>query len=139
MENDMVRCVEGRFERDRIPVVNSVFDIPVRLKELNRAFFVMFNIKTQKYEVHCADQPFETLACTLPYDELDARAIEYVREHSVERLEKVIREIDEYNEKMVQKEEAALIDKANYKMREAFNYLKNNSRTDSIPKEVIEE
>ena len=135
----MVRCVEGRFERDRIPVVNHALDIPVRLEELNRAFFVMFNVRTQKYEVHCADQPFETLACTLPYDELDARAIEYVREHSVERLETIIREIDEHNERLVQKEQEAVIDKANYKMREAFNYLKNNSRTDSIPKEVIEE
>ena len=137
MENDMVRCVEGRFERDRIPVVNSVFDIPVRLKELNRAFFVMFNTRTQKYEIHCADQPFETLACVLPYDELDARAISYVREHSSARLEQIAKEIDEYNERLAAKAEAEALDKANYKMREAFNYLKNNSHTDSIPKEVI--
>ena len=135
----MIRCVEGRYDRNHIPVTSHVMDIPVRLKELNRAFFVMFNTRTQKYEIHCADQPFETLACSLPFEELDARAITYAREHSVERLEKIAREIEEYNERLVAKAEADMMDKANHKMKEAFNYLKNNSKTDSIPKEVIQE
>jgi hypothetical protein len=135
----MIRCVEGRFDRDHVPVTSHALDIPIRLKELNGAFFVMFNVRTQRYEVHCATQPFDTLACTLPFDQLDARAIEYVREHSVERLETIAREIEEHNEKLVKRAEEEAIDKANYKMREAFNYLKNNSKTDSIPKEVIEE
>jgi len=135
----MIRCVEGRYDRNHIPVTSHVMDIPVRLKELNRAFFVMFNTRTQKYEIHCADQPFETLACSLPFEELDARAITYAREYSVERLEKIAREIEEYNERLVAKAEADMMDKANYKMKEAFNYLKNNSKTDSIPKEVIQE
>lgn len=135
----MNRCVEGRFDKDHVPVTSHAMDIPIRLKELNGAFFVMFNVRTQKYEIHCADQPFETLACVLPFDQLDARSIEYVREHSAGRLETIAREIDEYNEKLVKRAEEAALDKANYKMREAFNYLKNNSKTDSIPKEVIEE
>lgn len=135
----MMRCYEGQCCKDRIPVISHVTDIPVRLKQLNRAFFVMFNTKKQKYEIHCADQPFDTLACVLPYDELDARAITYVREHSSERLEKIAREIEEHNERLVAKAEAEMLDKANYKMREAFNYLKNNSRTDTIPREVIYE
>ena len=135
----MIRCAEGKYSKDRIPVISHVTDIPVRLKELNRAFFVMFNVKTQRYEVHSSDQPFATLACTLPFDELDARAILYVREHSAERLEIIAKEIDEYNDRLVAKREAETIDKANYKMREAFNYLKNNSKTDSIPQEVIDE
>lgn len=135
----MIHCTEGQYSEDRIPVISHVTDIPVRLKELNRAFFVMFNTKKQKYEIHCSDQPFSTLACVLPYDELDARAISYVREHSNERLEKIVREIEDYNERLAAKAEAEMIDKANYKMREVFNYLKNNSKTDSIPQEVIYE
>jgi len=135
----MTRCTEGQYSRNLIPIVSHVTDIPVRLKELNRAFFVMFNTKSQKYEIHCSDQPFSTLACVLPYDELDARAITYAREHSSERLEQIAREIEEHNERLVAKAEAEMIDKANYKMREAFNYLKNNSKTDSIPQEVINE
>lgn len=132
-------CTEGRPCEDRIPVLTHIYDIPVRLKEVNGDFFVMFNTRSQKYEVHCKSQPFDTLACVLPFDELDARAITYVREFARERTEDIAREIDQYNDELDRKEKAALIDKANYKCREAFNYLKNNSKTDAIPQEVIAE
>ena len=134
-----MRCTEGRYSKDRIPVLINIYDIPVRLKQVNRDFFVMFNTRIQKYEVHCSSQPFDTLACVLPFDELDARALEYVRQYSRERTERLAEEIERYNEELDRKEQAALIDKASYKCREAFNYLKNNSHTDAIPLEVIAE
>ena len=134
-----MKCAEGRPCKDRLPVLNNVYDIPVRLKEVNRDFFVMFNTRNQRYEVHCASQPFDTLACVLPFDELDARTIQYVREFSRERTEHLAEEIERYNDELDRKEQAAVIDKANYKCREAFEYLKNNSKTDSIPQEVINE
>ena len=132
-------CHEGIATKNRIPVLSNVYDIPVRLKTLNRDFFVMFNRRKQKFEIHCASQVGDTLACVLPFDELDARAIAYAREHSAERLEQIAREVDAYNERMLAASEREMLDKANYKMRETFNYLKNNSRTDSVPKEVIAE
>lgn len=134
-----MRCTEGRYAKDRIPVLTNIYDIPVRLKEVNRDFFVMFNTRIQKFEIHCASQPFDTLACVLPFEELDARALQYVREFSRERTQHLAEEIERYNEELDRKEEAAMIDKASYKCREAFNYLKNNRKTDEIPKEVIAE
>lgn len=134
-----MRFIEGRFYKDRIPVTSHAMDIPVRLKEVNRDFFVMFNTRHQKYEIHCASQPESTLACVLPFDDLDYRAIQYVREFARERTENLAREIEEYNEKMIRKQQEEMIDKAGYKCREAFNYLRNNSKTDSIPLEVIAE
>lgn len=135
----MIRCVEGRNDQNRIAVLSNATDIPARLKEVNRDFFVMLNKNSQRFEVHCASQPFDTLACTLPFDELDGRALVYVREYASERFERVAAEVDAYNEQLVAREERYVIDRANYKMREAFNYLKNNSKTDVIPKEVIDE
>lgn len=134
-----MRFIEGRFYKDRIPVISHAMDIPVRLKEVNRDFFCMFNIRTQKYEIHCASQPESTLSCVLPFDELDYRAIQYVREFSRERMQNIAKEIEEYNEHLDRKRESELLDKAGYKTREAFNYLRNNSKTDSIPQEVIDE
>ena len=132
-------CTEGRPCKDRLPVLSNVYDIPVRLKEVNRDFFVMFNTRKQVFEIHCASQPYDTYACTLPFDELDARALRYVREFSRERTQNLAKEIEEYNAKLDAKEKAAMLDKASYKCREAFNYLKNNSKTDAIPQEVIDE
>ena len=134
-----MRFIEGRFYENRIPVISHAMDIPVRLKEVNRDFFVMFNTRIQKYEIHCASQPESTLACVLPFDELDERAIKYAREHSRERTENLAREIEEYNERLERKQQAEMLDKAGYKCKEAFDYLRNNSKTDSIPQEVIDE
>lgn len=135
----MIRCVEGRNDRNHIAVLSNATDIPVRLKEVNRDFFVMLNRNTQRYEIHCAKQICGTLACVLPFDALDERALVYVREHAAERTENIAAEVDSYNEHLVQQKERDIIDKANYKMREAFNYLKNNRKTDSVPQEVIDE
>jgi hypothetical protein len=132
-------CIEGRYSKDRIPVLSNVYDIPVRLKEVNGDFFIMFNTRNQKFEVHDKSQPFTTLACVLPFDELDQRSIAYVRERYHVDVQDLAAEIERYNDDLDRRQQAELIDKANYKCREAFNYLKNNSHTDSIPQEVIDE
>ena len=134
-----MRCTEGVACKDRIPVLTHAMDIPARLKEVNRDFFVMFNTRKQIFEIHCASQIGDTLACTLPYPELDARTIQYVREFSRERTEHLAEEIERYNAELDRKEQAAMLDKAAYKTKEAFRYLQNNSKTDDIPQEVINE
>lgn len=132
-------CTEGQYSKDRIPVLSNAMDIPVRLKEVNRDFFVMFNTRTQKYEIHCASQLGGTMACSLPFDELDARAILYAREFSAARTQQIAEEIERYNEKLEKSQYAAMLDKANYQCRDVFNYLKNNSKTDEVPVEVLRE
>jgi len=132
-------CTEGMACKDHIPVLTHTMDIPVRLKEVNRDFFIMLNTKSQKFEIHCKSQPYDTLACVLPFDTLDERTIEYARKYSSARTEIITREIDEFNERLNKKKQQETIDKANYKMKEAYNYLKNNRTTDHIPEEVIAE
>lgn len=132
-------CTEGRPTKGRVPVLTHALDIPARLKEISRDFFVMFNTVTQKYEVHDASQPYSTLACILPFDELDYRSIQYVREFFHKNVTDMAKEIEEYNTRLDAKQQADLIDKANYKAKEALTYLNNTTKTDSIPKEVIAE
>ena len=135
----MARCVEGEASFGRIPVLDNVYDIPARLKSLSRSFFVMLNTRTQKFEIHSSNVPYNTFECALPFDELDARAIEYARRYSAVRLEETAREVELHNERLEKRRYNEMIDKANYKAREVFNYLKNNSKTDDVPMEVIDE
>lgn len=135
----MVRCIEGKASRNRIPVLDNVYDIPARLKSLSRSFFVMFNTLTQKFEIHSSDDPCDTFECALPFDELDARAIEYARKYSAARLEETAREVELHNERLEKSRYKEMLDKANYKTKEVFNYLKNNSKTDAVPMEVVNE
>ena len=101
-----MRSYEGVAEKFRRPVLSNALDIPSRLKELDQAYFVMFNILTQKYEIHCAWQIGSTLACELPFDALDGRAIEYAKAFSRENTQHIADEIEDYNRRLEMKREA---------------------------------
>lgn len=81
-----------------IHVETNVYDIPERLREIDKGYFVMFNPKSQQYEVHHREQITGTLCLNLPYSELDTRAIEFVQKTRIENIKKVIAEMERNNE-----------------------------------------
>ena len=134
----MVICREGEYAQHRVPVVSHVTDIPARLKQLAPGYFVMLNTKTQRFEIHDGRQPGGTLACVLPFEGLDGRALEYARRYHVSRLEETARAVDAFNERLEREAQARLLEEAGAKTREAVKYLKGREDTDTIPKELIE-
>jgi len=134
-------CAEGHYYSGRIPIMSHTLDIPRRMKEIDPRYFIMLNTRTQKYEVHVAGQRGTTLGCELPFDQLDARALEYVRRYSVERTDQTIREMDRHNERLEQTKLDLTIDRANYKMADAIRYADHHPSKDgeAIPKELIAE
>jgi hypothetical protein len=67
-----------------VPIISHVFDMPRRIKEYDSSFFVVFNKNRQKYEVHSLDYPMDdTLSCTVPYDELDERALHHIYDNDI--------------------------------------------------------
>ena len=135
----LIRCREGEYAKDRIPVVGSVYGIPERLKEFRESLFVMFNKRTQRYEVHDSTQLDCTLACELPFDELDARAVLYVRERRRERTEVLVAEIERHNEMLEEKGYQERMDKAGYKMKNAIKWLDSHESADKLPEEMLNE
>ncbi len=133
-----VICREGEYARDRIPVTSNATDIPARLKALRGSWFVMLNTRTQRFEIHDSAQPGGTLACALPFDALDARAVAYAQRYRAERLRETAREVDAFNERLEREAARSYLDRAADKTREALNYLRNKTDTDTIPKELIE-
>ena len=132
-----VYCREGEFAEGRIPVTSHVTDIPARLKAINPRWFVMLNARTQRFEIHDAAQPDGTLACALPFDALDARAIEYARRYHVSRLAETAREIDAFNENLEREAQQRYMAQAAERTREALHYLRRRPDADAIPKELI--
>ena len=133
-----VICREGEFAEGRIPVTSHATDIPARLKEIRPEYFIMLNTRTQRFEIHDAGQRDGTLACVLPFDALDARALEYARRYHVSRLAETAREIDDFNERLEREAQKRHLDRAADRTREALNYLKDRTDTDIIPKELIQ-
>ena len=70
---------EGVPSKSRSPVLHNVFDIPERLKEIDPRFFVMFNHRTRKFEILTTCKSIIRWQSYSPFEELDARTIDYVR------------------------------------------------------------
>lgn len=65
------------------PIFQSVYGIPERLKEYDPNFFLVFNTRTQKYEIHSLENPFSTFCLTLPYDQLDVRSLRHLWKNDI--------------------------------------------------------
>lgn len=136
-------CQEGHYSEDRVPVVRDVFDIADRIKEVDPRYFIMFNTREQKFEIHVNGQPDTTFGCLLPFDELDARTLEYARKYSAARLQATIAEMERRNELLEKANEKAVFDRAEPRMIEAIKYADHHPFFDQsgggIPKELVNE
>lgn len=135
MNGDWMR--EGEYGRDRIPVVSHAMDIPRRLKELDEGYFVMLNVKTQRFEVWHRGYGEGILECVLPYEALDERAIRHVREHRVERMEALIREMEAHNARLEEETKMRWLEEAGERTKEAFRYLQRKTDREEIPEELM--
>lgn len=72
-----------------IPLFDHTFNIPQRLYEYDTNLFVCFNRHTQRYEIHSLEQE-DSYCTTLPYKDLDARALRWVWKNDIRMHGKAI-------------------------------------------------
>jgi len=76
------------------------FFIAERLKEIDKNYFLVFNSKSKKFEVHHKGQHENTFCLSLPFAELDNRTLDLVQKTRVENINKLIEEIEKENQKL---------------------------------------
>ena len=84
-------------------ITNDLFDIANRLRGVKDSYVVYYNTEKQRYEVH--DGVRGCLEFVVPYDELDARTVEYARYSRVENAQRIFAEMEKHNER-IEKEQA---------------------------------
>lgn len=131
-----IRCEEGVSTRERIAVTSDALDITKRIKEIDPDYFIMLNRQTDRFEVHVRGQEM-TLGCELPFDTLDARTLEYVREHKAARIGEILREMERED---ARREAAgrAEMEEIHERAAEGMRYLANKRTTDELPDELTE-
>ena len=77
----------------------DLYDIASRIKQIDDGYFIFYSYKRKKYEIHNSHQRGNTLALVLPFDKLDARALDLVRRTSRERASEYLKEIEKENER----------------------------------------
>ncbi len=81
-------------------VTNDLYSIADRIKEIDDGYFIYYSYKNRRYEVHNKNQRGRTLSLVLPYKRLDERSVRLVRETRSERMESLIRQMEEENERI---------------------------------------
>lgn len=87
---------EGEYFLELSPEFRDVFYIAERIKQIDTAYYIMFNRNSRRYEVH-AGKGKNTLQLNLPFDILDSRALNYVRQTAVSRINEYLAELDKAN------------------------------------------
>ena len=77
-------------------IFSEPFDVCDRLKSIDDGYFVVFNVKRDRYEVHNNRQT-DTFCFVVPYDKLDSRTVDYCLKTRVQNVDKLIKEMDEQN------------------------------------------
>lgn len=121
----------------KIPVKSNVFKIPERLKEIDKSYFVMYDTIIDKFEIHSTENKDGSTYClTLPYEELDSRAIDYVRKTRVENAKKLWEEMKRNNEMLEIEKAKKFKDYINVTAKEIHKYVAPKGSTDRLPEDA---
>ena len=108
-----------------IKIFEDVFDITKRLKEIDSTYFVVFNTKKQKFEIHSSNQK-NSYCFTVPNNTLDSRAVSLALKTRRENFDKIIKEIDEENKNLEKENKRQIDDLCEFKAKEIFSYAKSH-------------
>ena len=92
-------------------ITDDLFDIALRLRSVKDSYVVYYNTKKQHYEVRDSARG-NCLEFVVPYDELDARTVEYARYSRVENAERIFAEVEEHNRRLEKEQAAKVVERA---------------------------
>lgn len=101
---------------DKVVIKNDVFNVAKRIKQINAGYILVYNNISEKFEV--CYKSINNVQVILPYKNLDSRSVQHIQKTRIENRDKLIKEIDEYNEKLQQqnnnKIKQEILDKVKY-------------------------
>lgn len=103
----------------KIKINSDPFNITERIKQIDKNYFIVYNNLSKKYEIHSSTQK-PTFCLTIPFSQLDCRAIEVLLKS--QNVDKVFAEIEEHNKKLEISNQNKILDKSKYQLAEIYNY-----------------
>ena len=115
----------------KIVIDTNVFFIPERLREIDRDYYVVRDLNRKVFEIHNSAQPHNSYCLTVPYNELDCRALELVLKTRVQNVEKIIAEMDADNAKLVKNSEK-VFEEAGSMAKDILNYANRHTLVETV-------
>ena len=101
-------------------IEKDLFNISGRLKAIDINYFILFNYKMKRFEVHNRGNRGSSYCLSLPFDRLDSRAVDYVNKTRSENAERIFLEIEMDNEKLIKNYHYQLKKQAQDKIEQVF-------------------
>lgn len=83
-----------------ILVEHDLYGIAERITAIESGYFIIYDSRSGKYEVHSADNKRSTYCFTVPYDQLDARTLDYCRETLIANTDQLLKRMEANNRKI---------------------------------------
>jgi hypothetical protein len=130
-------ATRGHYTENLIPVETNVFHIPERLREIDPGYFVMLNRNSGRFELHHdGNGEQNSFQCTIPFNDLDERAVRHVRRTHIRFLKELLAEMDAENEKAMEVD-PNLTDPLKQKSKDLYRYWMNHeSKAATVPKDA---
>ena len=106
-------------------ILNDVFFISDRIKEIDENYKIYFNSEKNKFEIHNIGQIGDSYCLTVPFQYLDFRTVDLVKKTLSINGEKLLEEIDLNNKKISEINEKINFNKAKDQLFDEIKYSKN--------------
>ena len=84
-------------KKELFEIESDCLDIVRRIKSIDKDYFVMFDLQTQKFELHNHAQGKGTYCLTFPFDVLDERAVTFTKKTRVQNSDAIFQEMEAEN------------------------------------------
>jgi len=111
-----------------IKIEHDVFNIVNRIKDIDNDYYIVFNTRSKKFEVHNSSQVMNSYCLTCPYDSLDQRLLKYAQKTRIVNIDKILEEIDETNTKIEKEIDDERVDKSKIMLKEIYKYADMGSK-----------
>jgi len=119
-------------DKDREIITNSTHNIPARLKQIDSDYFLVRNHATKQFEVHHWKQIGGTFCLNIPFNELDERTLQRVRETQIQYIDNIIAEMDRHNVELETKGDKELKEVTEVVTKDIFRYLNTHESKETI-------
>ena len=91
-----------------IRIEHDVYDIAKRVKDIDIGYYVVYNTSRQKFEIHNSNQMGSSFCLTVPYDQLDERALKLVRKTQSANIDEILEQIENDNKNLESAENSSV-------------------------------
>ena len=87
-----------------IEIKSDALDIVKRIKKIDKNYKLFYNTKKDAFELHNQKQLFSSFCLSFPYKFIDERMVDYTLKTRSQNKDKIFKEIEEQNKKLIEEE-----------------------------------